>query len=361
MQCQDTQHHCVGEKVRFTIWLMKSLRSLLSLGFSITCLSTTLFAQNATSGFHVKETVSGLEIFVNDSPFATYVTDKANKPYLYPVYGPTGKAMTRAYPMEDLPTEPQNQRDHHHHRGITFGHEDAAGSNTWIERATLDEAQKRAKSPQPLEPQLAKLGRIRHLSFQVTSDASHALVIEQCEHTDSSGKRLFTEERRLTFRATPETRSIDIDQDFHPTEGDVIFADIKDAGLSIRVPCSMAVDSAQGGHIINSNNVMDKEAWAKPAKWCDYYGPVDGELLGIAFFNHPSSHRYPTPWHVRTYGLFTANAFGSRSLDKSRAEAPTVLKANETLKLRHRLLFHKGDAASAHLEEAFATYASETK
>jgi len=41
----------------------------------------------------------------------------------------------------------------------------------------------------------------------------------------------------------------------------------------------------------------------------------EGETLGVAIFNHPPSFRHPTSWHARTYGLFTANCFGS--LDKS--------------------------------------------
>jgi hypothetical protein len=328
-------------------------------------LATALYfapcAESADTGFSTKETPHGVDVLINGEPFASYVIDQANKPYLWPVYGPTGKAMTRAYPMQELPEEPKAQRDHPHHRGITFGHEDAAGSATWPERLTYEKAVKNGDELKPEDPHVAKLGRIQHVSFTLKADAEHAVIEEHCDHVDSAGKRLFTEDRRLTFRTTASTRSIDFDQDFHATEGEVRFEDRKDAGLSIRVPSSMAVDTPSGGHIINSNKVMDKDAWAKSAKWCDYYGPVEGEVLGIAFFNHPSSYRYPTPWHVRTYGLFTANPFGSKSLDKTLPEAPTVIAAGGTLKLRHRFVFHKGDAESAHVEEAFTAYAAETR
>ena len=33
-------------------------------------------------------------------------------------------------------------------------------------------------------------------------------------------------------------------------------------------------------------------------------GQVEGKVRGIAILNHPESFRHPTPWHVRTYGLF---------------------------------------------------------
>ena len=38
--------------------------------------------------------------------------------------------------------------------------------------------------------------------------------------------------------------------------------------------------------------------------------PVEGKTVGVAILNHPDSFRFPTTWHVRTYGLFAANPFG---------------------------------------------------
>jgi hypothetical protein len=73
--------------------------------------------------------------------------------------------------------------------------------------------------------------------------------------------------------------------------------------------------------------------------------------------NHPGSFRYPTGWHVRSYGLFTANPFASRSYDKSNPRADFELKAGERVKLRHRFLFHQGDEKAAKIAEAFEAYA----
>ena len=33
------------------------------------------------------------------------------------------------------------------------------------------------------------------------------------------------------------------------------------------------------GHIINSEGIIDKPAWAKRAAWCDYYGPLEGQWV----------------------------------------------------------------------------------
>jgi hypothetical protein len=333
--------------------------TLLSLGICVT-LASALHAADAK--FQIKEDAHGVEITVDGKAFASYVLDEANKPYLFPIYGPTGKAMTRAFPMQDVPTESKAQRDHHHHRGMNFGHESINGVDSWSERATHEPGLKNPNAAESARKRIEALGTIRHLKFtEVKTDANQAVLAETCEYLNASGKRILTEERRLTFRATADTRTIDFDQDFLASDGDVNFDDRKDAGLSIRVPATMAVDSKEGGKIVNSEGVADKEAWSKAAKWCDYSGPVEGETLGIAFLNHPSSYRYPTRWHVRTYGLFTANPFASKQYDKELPDAGTLLKAGERLKLRHRFVFHKGDAEAAGVSKMFEAYSAESR
>jgi hypothetical protein len=328
--------------------------------------------------FH-KEENKGISVRVNNKPFATYVVHEANKPYLWPVYGPTGKAMTRAFPMQQTESESAAQRDHPHHRGICFGHESAGdaawrfpektgdsiptgGGDTWHEKATFEEFLKNPKSAETGARRLQTLGSIRHREYTVMrADASGAVLGSVCEYLDATGKQFLTEERRLTFHADDEVRSIDIDQDFVATEGPVRFEDRKDAGLSIRVPASMAVDSKKGGKIVNSTGLVDGAAWGQSAPWCSYHGPVEGEELGVSFLNHPSSYRFPTRWHVRSYGLFTANPFCGRQFNKELPDATTLLAPGERLKLRHRLIFHRGDAASARIAERYSQYAQEPK
>ena len=306
-----------------------------------------------------KTATGGFEVKVDGKPFATYVVDQANKPYLYPVYGPTGKAMTRAYPMEQKEGE---AKDHPHHRGINFGHEDIAGWDTWAERTTFEEMLQKPKSVEMAKKRLTQMGSEKHREYTTLKvDGDKAVAVELIDYLDAAGKRVLTEERRMTFRAAAGTRTIDFDQDLIASEGAAKFEDRKDAGLSIRVPHSMAVDSKQGGKIVNSDGIADADAWNKSAKWCDYHGPVDGEQLGIAMFNHPSSFRYPTPWHVRTYGLFTANAFGSKQFVKDRPDVAFEVKSGERVKLRHRFLFHAGDEKTAKIAEAFDAYAAESR
>lgn len=315
----------------------------------------------AAEGFEVEQTDHGVVVEWNGRPFASYVVDQTNKPYLWPVYGPTGKAMTRAYPMAEVPGEPKGQRDHPHHRGITFGHEDFGG-DTWHDAATFAEKLAKTNAPAAARERAARLARIRHREFtRIATEGDAAVVASVCEHLDGGGARRVTEYRRFTFRADADTRVIDVDQDFVATDGPVTAADKKDAGLYVRVPATMAVDMKQGGRIVNAVGQTDAAAWAQPAAWCDYHGPVEGEHLGVAILNHPESFRHPTRWHVRTYGLFAANPFAAHGYDESLPESPTTLAPGETLRLRHRIILHRGDERAADIASAFRAYAAEPR
>ena len=79
-----------------------------------------------------------------------------------------------------------------------------------------------------------------------------------------------------------------------------------------------------------------------------------------AILNHPESFRYPTTWHVRTYGLFAANPFGWHDFGL-KTSGRHVLPPGESLRFRYRLILHEGETPSAHLPEAFRSYAEPPK
>ncbi len=104
------------------------------------------------------------------------------------------------------------------------------------------------------------------------------------------------------------------------------------------------VDAKRGGKIVNSRGQIDAAAWGRPAAWVDYHGPIDGQTVGITIFNHPSSFRYPTYWHVRTYGLFAANPFGLHEFPGSKnANGSLTLARGKSVTFRYRVLLHRGD------------------
>ena len=57
--------------------------------------------------------------------------------------------------------------------------------------------------------------------------------------------------------------------------------------------------------------IDEKDCWGQISAWCDYSGPIDGKVVGLAVLATRRT-RYPTCWHSRDYGLMAANPFGRK-------------------------------------------------
>ena len=317
------------------------------------CIAGDGFAvdEPSTDGFSVSRDADQITIQFDGQLVSRYHfrDSLARKPYFWPVIGPTGKPMTRAFPMESVAGE---QQDHPHHRGVWFGHQGVAGSDVWLEAASKKLDGERRKNF------LATLGTIAHTDFaEVTADENQAVIRCSNDYLDSAGKQLMADQRSMIFRMTDGSLVMDFDIKLMAKYGDVELQDKKDAGLNVRVPTSMSLTDGKG-QIVNSEGDRDGKTWSKEADWVGYHGQVDGEHVGIAFLNHPSSFRHPTRWHVREYGLFTANAFGPKSLNPSEPSGTFTLKNGQSVDLHHRIIFHKGDEQAASIAAAYRDYAA---
>ncbi len=260
---------------------------------------------------------SNVEITAADGPVTTYhYGPDVARPHLLPVIGPGGVSVTR--------TEPT---DHVHHRSIWIAQGDANGVDNWSEEEghgrtvvqKLDIAQ-----PGPVFSEL----------------------LAQSNWESSAGEKIMEETTRIRIYNLPAScRCIDFDIKWAATEGDITFGDTKEAGtLSVRVAVPMEV--REGGKIENSyGGINEAETWGKRAHWCDYSGMVQGHHVGIAVFDYPTNFRYPTYWHVRDYGLMTANQWGIAAFtgDPARNGSYT-LPEGHTLHFRFRVYVHEGDA-----------------
>ena len=233
----------------------------------------------------------------------------------------------------------ETDHDHVHQRSLWFTHGNVNGIDFWSEGK----------------------GRIEHREFVRVASGPRAVIATRNDWLSPDGSQLIcADERTFTFGADAEHRWIDCTVVIKAVNGPVVFGDTKEGCFGVRVASSMRVDSKQGGKIVNSDAKTDAAAWGKPAAWVDYHGPVEGETLGIAILNHPSSFRYPTYWHVRTYGLFAANPFGLHDFTNGASTGGEyTLPAGETLTLRYRVLLHKGDEKAGGVAESFADFAKD--
>jgi hypothetical protein len=300
------------------------------------CFSAEITAERADKGVVVK---------IDGQLFTEYLTHAARKPILWPIIGPTGKPMTRDYPMR---TRPGELTDHCHQRSLWFTHGAVNGVNFWAEPETL--------------PNAKNLGTIKHVKFVKVAGGKPAVIVAQDDWLGPDGKRVCADEQTLRFDTDGDARWIDFDVTIRATDGPVTFDDDKEGSFGVRVAHSICVDAKQGGKIVNSRGQVNGDAWGQAAPWVDYHGPVDGQTVGVAIFNHPTSFRFPTYWHVRTYGLFAANPFGLREFTggKQTGGAHTI-PSGKTMTLRYRVFLHRGDQEEGEVAKAYAAYANQIK
>ena len=271
---------------------------------------------------------------LDQKAWTEYRIDIGHKPIFFPMIGPTGDRYTRAYPMEQIPDE---DHDHPHQRSCWFTHGNVNGVDFWSEGA--------------------KAGKIKETHrLIVATGPVLARIATEDDWLAPGGTRICSDERTVTFYRTHEARIIDFEFKVSASDGPLTFGDTKEGTFGIRVASSMDVTRKSGGRITNAEGLTDDKAWGKPSPWVDYVGPVKEKTVGIAVLNHPASFRYPTTWHVRTYGLFAANPFGWHDFGKSERGDYTV-PAGATIAFKYRVILHEGDTNAARIDRSFAGYA----
>ena len=329
-------------------------------GQSMTCeLKKAPLAPAAAKAVKVERVEDGLINVTIDGKLFTAFNCKNTepKPYLYPVIGPTGEPVTRDYPMKDNPLEKNNKRqDHPHHRSIYCAHGDIRtndfgkpGANYWHEADSADQQDRE------------KVTRIARM----VSGPVFGQIEAELEWVTAGGQRQFTEQRTYTFFCgNDNNRLIDVRNVFKFPDLDAMFADTKEGGLlSVRLAVTMDESGVQEpermhGRMTNANGqVGEKECWGRAAAWCDYLGPVKGRTVGVAVFDHPTNFRHPTRWHIRGYGLYTANPFGLRSFTRDNGQNGShTWKKGETAEFNYRILIHREDTKSARVADHWKLY-----
>jgi hypothetical protein len=294
-------------------------------------------------GVNIAEKGGKLVIEIGGLPFAEYHYENVSRPYLYPLLGPGGLPMTRDWPMQDVPGE---EHDHPHHRSLWYAHGDINGQDFWSESD--------------------KAGKTIHQKFELVQSGPEVGIIKSFNKlVGRDGKVVCSDERTFHFYNRTDQRLFDFEITIRATEGPITFGDTKEGTMAVRLAESMRLTGPKGkpgeGHIVNSEGVRDGATWGKRAKWCDYYGPVQGHIVGMAIFDHPDNPRYPTWWHVRDYGLFAANPFGIHDFEKKPAGTGNLtVPLGSSIAFRYRFYMHDGDEKQADVAGHYAEYIAET-
>ena len=295
-------------------------------------------APGAKGGVAIEESDDKLTVTVNGKLFTEYRFKEQYRPFFYPVIGPTGVPVIRHYPMNPDLDKGGDKPDHPHHKSLWFTHGAVNGVDFWSDGK----------------------GKIVHDKFlEVSSGPQVGVIKSQNKWIAPDGTTTCTDTRTHRFYNTPDGQIMDFEVTIHASEGEVVFGDTKEGSMAIRLAPTMRLKGAVGkGHIINSEGVTDGDTWGKRANWVDYYGPVEGGVVGVAIFDHPSNPMHPTWWHVRDYGLFAVNPFGVHDFENKPAGAGDFkIPAGESRTFKYRFYFHKGDEKQGGVAEHYRDYA----
>jgi hypothetical protein len=324
--------------------------------------SLSLVTEGKSAGVQITELPDRLRVEINGKLFTEYFFTGKSHPwisssknasgvpqlatnlpkhvYFYPLLGPDGVPMTRNWPMKDTPGE---EHDHPHHRSLWYSHGAVNGVDFWGEGE--------------------KSGQIVHDRFlEVKSGSEMGVIRSRNKWIAPDGQVPLTDEQTFRVYARPNTeRLFDFDVTLKAGDMEVILGDTKEGSMAVRLNEDLRLSHGKGkpgtGHIIQSTGVRDDSTWGKRADWCDYYGPLEGKVVGLAIFDHPRNPKHPTWWHVRDYGLFAANPFGAHEFEKQPSGAGNLkLAPGQSITFRYRFYLHEGDEKQANVAERYQQY-----
>ena len=286
-----------------------------------TLLLVVLWASSLQGAVTLTRAEGRIHIEIDGQPFGDFFYGPgAPKPYLYPLRSASGKIVTRRFPMEKVDGETTTDQ---HHRSLWLGFKLVNGYDYWENEFNYNNK---------------NAGKAVTRSLDEVKSGDRGVIGATITWLSPTGEPLIEEHRRMTISADGKLRIIDCDIDLKAVVK-TTFGDSKDGAFSVRVAESMS--ERKGGLMTNSEGGRGMaQCWGKPANWVDYTGEVEGEKVGIALFEHPSSFHHPSRWHVRDYGLLAVNPFGANAFDKSLPVQNSVVEAGETMHLRYRVVVH---------------------
>lgn len=298
-----------------------------------------------------KEADKQVDVMVDGKLFTTFQwPDNVCKPILFPIYTSTGTVVTRGFPIEPRTGE---RADHPHQIGMWLTYGNVDGNDFW------------GNGSQGLGTRNENGGVIKHLSIdKLTDGEEEAVMLTSGSWTDRSGKELLSELTEFHFIAGESVRIIDRITVLSASAKEVSMPDTKEGMFGIRVARQLELPSegevtlySADGHPTKVSNMSNEEisgnyrssegltglgVWGTRAKWMNLHGVIGDETISLVICDHPKNPGYPTYWHARGYGLFSANPFGVKDFTEGKKEMNFSIPEGESITFRYRFIVKSG-------------------
>ena len=300
--------------------------------------------------FVISESDKKVDVIIGGKIITSYCwPGNVYKPILYPVKTLSGTEITRGFPL--IPREGE-RNDHIHQVGSWLNYGNVNGFDFWGNGSTG----KRSENG----------GVIRHLAIEnMKSGEGKGILSVSAVWEDPAGKALLNEETEFHFIVmAANTCCIDRITKLTAGNNDVTMKDTKEGMFAIRVARQLELPSEDNvtlldpsgkpgkekasenrgvrGNYRSSEGVTGLDVWGTRARWMDLYGIVGNERISVVICDHPGNPSYPTYWHARGYGLFSANPLGGSDFTEGKEVVDFSIPAGQLVTFRYRTIISSG-------------------
>jgi hypothetical protein len=317
--------------------------------FSFSCASKSGTDAKVKIEFVDRSAEKKIEVIANGRAFTSFCWyDDVYKPILYPVYTSAGTEITRGFPLNPKAGE---STDHRHQVGIWLNYGNVNGLDFW---GNGSEGRWGIRS-----------GEIKHLNIEkMVAGIGEASFITNESWVDSIGTEILSEKTEYHFMASGSVRIIDRITTLTATGDTVKFKDTKEGMFGIRVARQLQLPAKEDivlkesngstttvkaltneditGNYRSSEGITGDAVWSTRAKWMDLYGSIGTEMISLVICDHPKNQSYPTYWHARGYGLFSANPLGAYDFTGGKETLHFRIPAGKSATFRYRVIISSG-------------------
>lgn len=268
-----------------------------------------------------------IDITVGADFFTSYRFSPDEKyPFFFPVNGPSGASVTS-----------MRNGKYPHHTSLFFGCDKVNGGNYW------QEGNERGQifSDGPVIEKAA---------------GSEIVITDVCQWKRPGAEQPMRDTRRIVISAPTKTlRQIDWEIVMEPLLA-VTIEKTNHSLFSVRMDPDLT--PAMGGTMLNAEGKSaEKGTFGQASPWMVCYGKRgNGEIEGLALFQHPTNRWAPAPWFTRDYGFMSPTPMYWPG-----DGATTKLVKGEKVTLRYRVLIFSGDPVQVELARRYADYAAPAK
>ncbi len=292
-----------------------------------------------------------IDVLVGGKLFTSFLfPDSLEKPVLYPVNTASGTTVTRGFPLNPQPGDPT---DHPHHIGIWFNFENVNGLDFWNNSYAIPANKK------------SQYGWIKTDKVTQTTSGTTGTLMYHANWVNINNKTLAQEKTEYIFSGTAQQRIVDRITTI-TADTVLLFTDAKDGLLAIRVAHALQIptdkdqkftddkgnvtvvkggtDKIPNGNYISSEGKIGDSVWSTRGTWCKMFGKVNNDSVSVVIIDHPKNPNYPTYWHARGYGLFSANPLGEKIFTNGAKTKNLQLQKGESVTFRYRIIIDNSKA-----------------